>query len=85
MFRIVSKQIRTVNKPLVQLNSFLSTTKEIKRVGVVGLGLMGHGIAQVTAQSGYEVVAIESSQDRLDAGMKRYLYFIYLYFILNIC
>jgi len=30
---------------------------DIKRVGVVGCGLMGHGIAQVSAQSGYDVVA----------------------------
>ena len=30
---------------------------EIKKVGVVGCGLMGHGIAQVAAQAGYEVVA----------------------------
>ena len=30
---------------------------EIKKVGVVGGGLMGHGIAQVTATAGYDVVA----------------------------
>jgi 3-hydroxybutyryl-CoA dehydrogenase len=32
---------------------------EIKKVGVVGCGLMGHGIAQVSAQAGYEVVIRE--------------------------
>lgn len=32
---------------------------DIKKVGVVGGGLMGHGIAQVTAQSGYDVVLRE--------------------------
>ncbi len=30
--------------------------QQIKKVGVLGAGLMGHGITQVTAQSGYEVV-----------------------------
>ena len=30
--------------------------EEIKRVGVVDAGLMGHGIARVAAQTGYEVV-----------------------------
>ena len=32
----------------------------IQRVGVIGLGLMGHGIVQVAAEKGFEVVAVES-------------------------
>ena len=48
-----------------------STAPEIKRVGVVGLGLMGHGIAQTAAEKGFEVVAIESEARFLDAGMAR--------------
>ena len=40
-------------------------------VGVVGLGLMGHGVAQVAAQAGYDVVALESSHEALDMGDKR--------------
>ena len=31
---------------------------QIKKVGVIGCGLMGHGIAQVAAQGGCDVVAI---------------------------
>src|SRR3954447_26765342 len=42
---------------------------EIKKVGVAGLGLMGHGIAQVAAQAGYEVVAKEVDAERVDKGM----------------
>jgi 3-hydroxybutyryl-CoA dehydrogenase len=42
---------------------------EIKRVGVVGCGLMGHGIAQVCAQAGYDVVIRELSQEKLDSGL----------------
>ena len=34
---------------------------EIKRVGVLGCGLMGSGIAQVCAQSGYDTVVREVS------------------------
>ena len=40
---------------------------EITKVGVAGCGLMGHGITQVSAEAGYDVVVTESSQDRLDA------------------
>ena len=43
----------------------------IKTVGVVGLGLMGHGVAQITAQTGYAVVAIELQSTALDTGLKR--------------
>ncbi len=42
---------------------------EIKRVGVVGGGLMGHGIAQVSAQAGYEVVLREVDQATLDKAV----------------
>lgn len=44
---------------------------EIKKVGVAGCGLMGHGIAQVSAQAGYDVVVTESSQEKLDAGIAK--------------
>jgi 3-hydroxybutyryl-CoA dehydrogenase len=42
---------------------------EISKVGVLGAGLMGHGIAQVAAQAGYDVVLREVDQERLDKGM----------------
>jgi len=41
----------------------------IKKVGVLGCGLMGSGIAQVSAQSGYDVVIREVNQDFLDKGL----------------
>ncbi|PZS00051.1 MAG: 3-hydroxybutyryl-CoA dehydrogenase [Candidatus Chloroheliales bacterium] len=44
---------------------------EVQLVGVVGCGLMGSGIAQIAAQSGYEVIVREVNQELLDAGMKR--------------
>ncbi len=43
----------------------------IRRVGVVGCGLMGSGIAQTCAQSGYETVVREVNQELLDKGMAR--------------
>ena len=44
---------------------------EITRVGVLGCGLMGHGIAQICAQAGWDVVVREVSQERLDAGIAK--------------
>jgi 3-hydroxybutyryl-CoA dehydrogenase len=44
---------------------------EIKKVGVVGCGLMGHGIAQVAAQAGYEVVVREIDDAPLAKGIAK--------------
>ena len=41
----------------------------IKKVGVLGCGLMGSGIAQVSAQSGYDVVIREVNRELLDKGL----------------
>jgi 3-hydroxybutyryl-CoA dehydrogenase len=41
----------------------------IQKVGVVGCGLMGSGIAQVSAQAGFPTVVHEISQERLDKGL----------------
>src|SRR5436309_2020134 len=43
--------------------------EQIERVGVLGAGLMGHGIAQVAAQSGYEVVLREVDDATLQKGI----------------
>jgi 3-hydroxybutyryl-CoA dehydrogenase len=41
---------------------------QIKKVGVLGCGLMGSGIAQVAAAAGYDVVVLEQEQKFLDKG-----------------
>jgi 3-hydroxybutyryl-CoA dehydrogenase len=43
----------------------------IKRVGVVGCGLMGSGIAQVSAEAGYDVTVREVSDALLEKGIGR--------------
>ena len=43
---------------------------EIKNVGVVGCGIMGTGIAQVCAQSGYHVIVSEINDTLLQKGLK---------------
>jgi 3-hydroxybutyryl-CoA dehydrogenase len=40
-------------------------TEQIEKVGVLGGGLMGHGIAQVAAQAGYQVVLREVDEETL--------------------
>src|SRR5215468_10730950 len=40
----------------------------IKKVGVLGCGLMGSGIAQVCAVAGYDVTVLEQEQKFLDKG-----------------
>ena len=41
----------------------------ISKVGVVGCGLMGHGISQICAQAGWHVVVREVGQEPLDKGI----------------
>jgi 3-hydroxybutyryl-CoA dehydrogenase len=44
-------------------------SSDIKKVGVLGAGLMGHGIAQVTAAAGYDVVLREVDDATLQKGI----------------
>lgn len=41
---------------------------EIKKVGVLGCGLMGSGIAQVCAMAGFDVISLEIDQKYIDKG-----------------
>ena len=49
---------------------------EIKKVGVVGCGFMGSGIAQVSAQAGYEVTVSDVSEAVLRKGLSSIDYFL---------
>lgn len=43
----------------------------IKKVGVLGAGLMGSGIAQVSAAAGYQTTVRELSQELVDKGLAK--------------
>ena len=43
----------------------------IKTVGVIGCGLMGSGITQVSAQAGFQTVVVEASEQLLERGLGR--------------
>ncbi len=42
---------------------------QVRKIGVVGCGLMGSGITQVCAQSGYPVVVVEINNELLQKGL----------------
>ena len=42
--------------------------KNIQVIGIVGAGQMGRGIAQVAAQSGFEVILFDAFKDSLEFG-----------------
>lgn len=41
-----------------------------KKIGIVGFGQMGSGIAQVTAAAGYQIIAREEKEELLQKGIK---------------
>ncbi|MCS7119443.1 MAG: 3-hydroxyacyl-CoA dehydrogenase NAD-binding domain-containing protein [Archaeoglobaceae archaeon] len=43
---------------------------DVKVIGIVGAGVMGHGIAQVAARSGYRVVLVDVSQEVLKKALE---------------
>jgi len=44
---------------------------DIRRIGIIGAGLMGHGIAQVFASAGYDVNLYDADKATLDASKGR--------------
>ena len=44
------------------------TDQSVKRVGIIGAGMMGAGIAYVAANAGIDVVLIDAAQDAADRG-----------------
>ena len=60
-----------LDERLYDMTSNVIQPAGIREVAVIGLGLMGSGIAELVARSGRRVVAIEINQDFLDQGMAR--------------
>ena len=44
--------------------------EDIKKIGVIGAGIMGSGIAQVLARTGYHVVLIDISEELLKKALE---------------
>lgn len=43
----------------------------VSKIGVVGAGIMGHGIALVSAQAGYEVIMADMSDKFVSSGLEK--------------
>jgi 3-hydroxybutyryl-CoA dehydrogenase len=44
---------------------------EIQRIGIIGVGLMGAGVAEVCARAGYDTLVREINDEFLDKGLER--------------
>lgn len=67
--RVISSAVGV--KHLNASTRVITRSLAIQKVGVIGLGLMGHGVAQMAAQAGYQVVAVEAQAHALELGYKR--------------
>src|SRR3954449_7511756 len=54
------------------MTSSASATRPFQTIGILGLGTMGAGIAEVFARNGYAVVGVEKDADALARG-RQYL------------
>ena len=62
-------QLRNIQSGLSRPEKIPNTT--ISKVGVIGSGLMGHGIAYVSAKAGLKVVMIDYDQYKADKGLEK--------------
>lgn len=62
-------QLNKINSGISRPNKINPT--RISKVGVLGSGLMGHGIAYATALAGIQVVMADTTQENADMGLNR--------------
>lgn len=64
-------KLNTLRLSVLSDMSLAEARSDVNRVGVIGAGAMGHGIAQVFAQSGFHVRLNDVSLEFVDRGVKR--------------
>lgn len=68
-FNVVWREMRGFRSVRLRGMEVREKVVEIRKVGVVGCGVTGSGIALPCAQKGYEVVVCEASPAVLEKGM----------------
>ena len=54
-----------------QIKETINFPENIKKIGIIGLGTMGSGIAQVCLTSGFEVFGVEGNEEILKKGLEK--------------
>ena len=67
MSSIVQSQMRKINSGFARPMGHPKT--EIKKIGVLGAGLMGHGISLVSSLNGIEVVLLDKTEELATYGL----------------
>ncbi len=69
MVYVLGLQLKNLKKGSSRPN--VSETEPVKKIGVLGAGMMGHGIAYVSALSGYSVVLKDVSKEMAKSGLQK--------------
>ena len=64
---ILLSQLEKINSDFARPKN--SPNSKIKKIGVIGAGLMGHGIAYVSSYNGLEVVLLDKSKELANTGL----------------
>ena len=64
---VLSSQLDKINSGFARPKNY--PFSKIKKVGVIGAGLMGHGIAYVSSYNGLEVVLLDKSKELVNKGL----------------
>ncbi|HEU4889474.1 MAG TPA: 3-hydroxyacyl-CoA dehydrogenase NAD-binding domain-containing protein [Thermoanaerobaculia bacterium] len=66
----VPNLLNIVARPRVQLLQKEGHFLRFKRIGVIGAGVIGSGVAQLFAQTGHEVTLVDRSEEQLDRARR---------------
>ena len=64
---ILLSQLNKINSDFARPKNY--PYSKIKKIGVIGAGLMGHGIAYVSSYNGLEVVLLDKSKELANTGL----------------